>query len=271
MGGSLAAAFSGPTIGYARRKETLDIALAGDLIDEGATSPEEAVKDADLVVICTPIRTIPQLLEQIRDHLKPGAIVTDVGSTKWEVQQEADRLFAETDTRFVGSHPMCGSDQVGIDSVIPHLYDGARVVVMDVDGAPIVKTFWKSLGAEVSLMGPEEHDRLVAATSHMPHMAAVAIVRAVAIGEKIDGLAELCGTGFQDTTRVANGSADVWRDIVQTNAKPVAGRLRELRNQLDDMIQLIESEEYDALASLLEESTALRNTLLKRESVPQPL
>ena len=122
MGGSLAASLSGHVIGYARRKDTLNAALAQDLIDEAAASPEEAVKDADIVVICTPILTIPPMLEQIRDHLKPGAIVTDVGSTKQVVQDRADALLVNTDARFVGSHPMCGSDQVGIESIIPHLY-----------------------------------------------------------------------------------------------------------------------------------------------------
>lgn len=266
MGGSLAAAFSGHTIGYARRRDTLDAALMRDIIDEAVTRPEAAVKDADLVVICTPILAIPEMLAQIRDHLKPGAIVTDVGSTKSVVQKEGERILEGSGAKFVGSHPMCGSDQVGLDSVIPHLYDGARVVVMDVDGSDSVSAFWMNLGSEVLVMNPDLHDELVAASSHLPHMAAVAIVQAVAAGGDLDAVGELCGTGFRDTTRVANGSADVWRDIVQTNAGPVGEQLKLLRDKIDAMITLMDEERFDGLAQDLRDAAELRNRLLGKEN-----
>ena len=205
------------------------------------------------------------MLEQIRDHLKPGAIVTDVGSTKQVVQDRADAWLVNTDARFVGSHPMCGSDQVGIESIIPHLYDGARVVVMNVDGSEDIVSFWANLGAEPVIMAADEHDQLVAATSHLPHMAAVAIVQAVAHGENLRAISELCGTGFRDTTRVANGSAAVWRDIVQTNAEPVNARLKLLRDRLTDMIDLVDDQNFEQLGEILAEATSLRNHLLKKD------
>jgi prephenate dehydrogenase len=138
---------------------------------------------------------------------------------------------------------------------------------MDEDGANEVATFWSNLGAEPVIMDAEEHDQLVAATSHLPHMAAVAIVQAVAHGDDLKAISELCGTGFQDTTRVANGSAAVWRDIVQTNADPVNARLKLLRDRIDDMIGLIERKEFEELADVLSRATATRNHLLKRDHV----
>ena len=272
MGASLALAlkkrgFAGRIIGFARREETRTQACANGVVDLACADPAEAVADADLIVVCVPIWTIAKLAEQIVPSLKPGAVVTDVGSTKSALLETMDPLFARSDAFFVGSHPIAGSEKTGLDAGNPDLYEGRLTVVCPSDDTPAVAeeavvALWKNAGCEVAEMSPAAHDAMLAATSHLPHMVAAALARSVANGDPAEK-ADFCGTGFKDTTRVASGSADMWVDIIDTNRAALETELNRFNEELQGLIQILRGGKGADIRSWLEQAAADRNQILK--------
>jgi prephenate dehydrogenase len=266
MGGSLGLAArervaAGTVVAYARREATRALAIEQGAVDAVFASPGEAVKDADLVVICTPILVIPEVLASCASQLKPGCIVTDVGSTKAELHEAADRLLDGTEACFVGSHPMAGSDQTGLEVAREDLYQGAVVVVTQ-GKAPsasveVVQRFWETVGASVVMLEPDAHDRMVARTSHLPHLVASLLVRSVYRDER-ERVERFCGTGFRDTTRIAAGSEDIWHDIVKSNRTAVADELAAFREELDRVRVMLDSADFEGIRSFLAHSRELR-------------
>ncbi|MCU0858698.1 MAG: prephenate dehydrogenase/arogenate dehydrogenase family protein [Pontiellaceae bacterium] len=247
---------------YARREETRAAALELGVADAVFADPADAVKDAGLAVLCVPVLTIPMLAKACLPGLKAGAVLTDVGSTKAELVRQIEKILSGTGAVFVGSHPICGSEQQGIEAGDADLYDGAVTVVTPQPGSPQeavgkVSSLWKSVGSAVSVMPPEEHDRILAATSHLPHVVAAAL--ALSAGD--NGL--FCGSGFRDTTRIADGSPEVWSDIVRTNAPALKAALGTFREKLDELSVLIEKEDGEKLAQWFAAARARRRELLK--------
>jgi len=245
---------------YARRAETRDAVLKVDAADAVFDDPIEAVRGADMVVFCVPILTIPELAKACLSGLSPEAILTDVGSTKAELATLMDDLLVGTDAVFVGSHPICGSEQHGIEAGKSNLYKGAVTVVTPKSDAiegtvSEVSNLWKSVGSAVRVMSPETHDEILATTSHLPHMVAATLVRSVN-----DGL--FCGTGFGDTTRIAAGSPEVWSDIVRTNAPALKTALIEFRGHLEELETLIDADDDEKLVNWFAVARDKRKELL---------
>jgi prephenate dehydrogenase len=272
MGGSLGKAvrslrLAETVVGYARRPETRRLALRRRVVDRGCDRVEDAVQGADMVVFCVPVLAIPPLARICRPHLSRGCIVTDVGSTKAHLASELGRIFRGRGIRFVGSHPIAGSEQTGLEAARRDLYRGAVVAVTAAAGrdrlaAAKVARFWQALGATVVRMTPEDHDRIVARTSHLPHLAAAALVNAVC--RRDDPIVRaLCGPGFQDTTRVAEGSPEVWHDIVRSNRKAVLAELQAYRGILGDLAALVKSGQWKQVSRFLENSRRRRRQLVK--------
>ncbi|HSR88003.1 MAG TPA: prephenate dehydrogenase/arogenate dehydrogenase family protein [Pontiella sp.] len=272
MGTSLALAlkkrgYTGRLLGYARRGETRNAALQHGMFDAVFGDPADCVSDADIVVVCVPIWTIADLAKKIINALKPGAIVTDVGSTKSELLKTMEPLFRESHACFLGSHPIAGSEKTGIDAADPDLYDGRLTVVCPAEDTPVeaqqaVIDLWKSAGSEVVEMSPAAHDAMLASTSHLPHMVAAALARSVAGGDPAFK-ADFCGTGFKDTTRVASGSADMWVDIIDTNRMALEAELDRFHEELQGLIRILRSGNGDDIRRWLEEAAAARNQILK--------
>jgi len=266
MGASLALGlkkrgFTGRILGYARREETRSQALGTGVADEVFADPSAAVREADIVVVCVPIWTIASLAEQIVPALKPGAVVTDVGSTKSELLKTMEPLFKNSAACFVGSHPIAGSEKTGIEAGNPDLYEGRLTVVCPSEGASAISNLWKSVGSEVVEMSPEQHDALLAATSHLPHMVAAALARSVADGDPA-GKADFCGTGFKDTTRVASGSADMWVDIIDTNRAALEAELDRFHEELQGLIAILRGGNSADIRNWLETAATNRNQIL---------
>jgi cyclohexadieny/prephenate dehydrogenase len=271
MGASLALGlrkrgFSGRIVGYARREETRIQALESGVADEVFADPAEAVGEADVVVICVPIWTIAALAGKIVGSLKSGAVVTDVGSTKSELLKMMQPLFAESAAHFIGSHPIAGSEKTGLDAGNPDLYEGRLTVVCPSDETPAdaeqaVSKLWKAVGSEVVEMSPEQHDAMLASTSHLPHMIAAALARSVAGGHP-EAKADFCGTGFKDTTRVASGSAAMWVDIIDTNRSALETELDRFHEELQGLIKILRSGNGDDIRAWLEDAAADRNQIL---------
>src|SRR5687767_5629913 len=191
-------------VGYGHRRSTLETALKSGVVNEVYDDPAQAVRGADLVVLCTPVRTFPDLLRAIAADLEPGALVTDVGSTKRSVVESAEQILP-TGVRFVGSHPMAGSEKRGVEFARADLFQGARCITTPTprthpDALEQAEAFWRMLGMQITRLSPAEHDRLVCDISHLPHAVAAALVSM----QDEEALA-LAGRGFMDTTRVAGG------------------------------------------------------------------
>lgn len=273
MGSSLALAlrkrgFCEKISGYARREDTCEAALDTGVVDAVFTDPQEAVRDADLVVVCVPIWTIAQLAERIAPAFKQGAVVTDVGSTKLELLNALSPLFLNIDACFVGSHPIAGSEKTGLAAGNPDLYDGRLTVVCPSSDTPfeakeVVCSLWRSVGSEVVEMSPEAHDATLAATSHLPHMVAAALTRAVANGDPA-ARADFCGTGFYDTSRVASGSPGMWVDIIDTNRRALERELNHFHQELKGLIDILQHGDGEAIRQWLEQAAQDRNQMLQK-------
>ncbi len=269
MGGSLGMALRRQpgvrVAGYARRAETRRLALECGAVDAVFDDPAAAVRGARVTVICTPVGQIAAMAAACLPGLEPGSVVTDVGSSKAEVVRRMDDLFAGSPAAFVGSHPIAGSERQGLEAARADLYRGALVVVTPSpltrpDALSMTEDFWAGLGARVRRMTPGDHDRLLAATSHLPHLAA-ALVSATVGRHAPEQAGLLCGAGFWDTTRVAEGDPAMWHDILQTNRTAVLDELRALQGNLAAMTAALEGGDFGAVRHLLEDARTKRRAL----------
>ena len=255
------------TAAYARRAETRAEALRLGIAEVVAATPEDAVANADIVVLCTPILTMGDLVRTILPALKPGAIVTDVGSTKVALMRQFEPLFRGGKTVFIGSHPMAGSEKTGIEAGRADLYDGATIVITPAtadanqSGVAVLKDFWEKVGGQVLVLDPDDHDRIVARTSHLPQLTASLL--ALTVGRDPAPLvARLCGSGFRDSSRLAASSPVMWHDIVKSNQTAIRSELEAYRSQLDKLLAILDAGDFDGLRRLLDASRAARARII---------
>ena len=226
LGGSIGLAlqahgFTGTRVGVGRRQSSLDKALEFDAVDEVTTEVATGVAGAQLVILCTPIGHFEPLLREMVPALPTGACVTDVGSTKGEVVRLAERLLTRR-IRFVGSHPMAGSEKTGVEYARADLFDEALCLVTPTRRTSPATTafmcgFWRLIGGRTMIVSPSRHDLLLARVSHLPHAVAAALVQ-LAMAQ---GAIDVAGPGFADTTRIAGGDAAMWTDIFRSNRPAV--------------------------------------------------
>lgn len=268
MGGSLGLALkkARPSIlvqGSTRSRERGELARQRGAIDAYFEDPRDAVRDADVVVCCAPILAIPDQVRAIAAHLKPGAVVTDVGSTKEYIQRACRAIISAHGSFFVGSHPIAGSEQQGMEAAREDLYRNAVVVLTpdetaDSGAVETVRALWVLSGAVVTLMAPEEHDRVLASTSHLPHLIASLLAATVGRAGHRPDLPQYCGAGYRDTTRIATGGTDIWMDIVKSNRAALTIELKAFADKLGVMIEKLEHQSYSDIQALLEEGKNAR-------------
>ncbi len=249
-------------VGYSHRASTRQKARLQGIADAVEETLEAALEAADLVVLATPIRTFEGYLKQMAGCLKDGAIVTDVGSTKAVVHRWAERLLGRGG-RFVGSHPIAGSEKQGLDYGRDDLLIGARCILTQTDttdpeALAAVHWFWQTLGCVVEQMSPAEHDRTLAMVSHLPHVAAASLVNANRPADM-----HRAGKGFMDTSRVASGPANVWMDILLTNKQGCLEGIDKLITQLERFRTAIEAGDEQQLEKLLETARQKREKLIE--------
>ena len=210
--------------GYVRRAASLKNCEKAGAVDYATTDLLAAVSQADLVILCTPLAQMRPIAEQFLPALKPGAIVTDVGSVKANVVRELESLVNKTGAHFVGGHPMAGGEKMGVGAARADLYAHAACILTptkktNAKAIRKLETFWKSLGSRIVRMDAAKHDLLVSRSSHLPHLVAATLANLVLDPRQPKALAGLCATGFRGTTRIASGSPEMWRDIALTNRK----------------------------------------------------
>jgi prephenate dehydrogenase len=216
--------------GYVRREASLQDCEKAGAVDYATTDLLAAVSGADLVVLCTPLAQMRQLARQILPALRRGALVTDVGSVKAGVVREVGAVLRPAGIHFVGSHPMAGGEKMGVLAAREDLYNNALCVVTpgkqpNLRAVRRVEQFWRALGARTVRLEAAEHDLLVSRSSHLPHVAAAALVNQVLDPDSPRTQVGLCATGFRDTTRIASGSPEMWRDIAMANRKNLSRSL----------------------------------------------
>ncbi|MEK6673170.1 MAG: prephenate dehydrogenase/arogenate dehydrogenase family protein [Nitrospirota bacterium] len=248
--------------GYGRKKENLKRAKDRGIIDGYSHDIREACKDADLIVLATPVGTFKDIISRIRDSMKQGAVVTDAGSVKGSLVSELEALMP-AGVNYVGSHPIAGSDKSGIDDARADLFNNARCVITpteksDKDALQKVSSVWNAFGGKVEFMDPFKHDEIYAAVSHLPHILAYSLVNLV---NHIDpDYIEHAGQGFKDATRIAMSSPELWRDISVYNRGNIIRLLEQFREEISKLEGMLHSSE----ASRLEDEFARAQALRKR-------
>lgn len=232
------------------------VAAAREVGLQATTDLGEAVEEADLVIFAVPVGVMEIMARKISQHLKSGALVTDVGSVKALPHAAAGEL------RFIGSHPMAGSEQTGVAAARADLFQGAACVLTNEGGLPeeavtALQKFWESLGCAVHHMSVGAHDRAVARISHLPHAMAVATAAAAL---KFPDDAHLAAGGFRDTTRVASGDPAMWAEIMMENRDALASALHDAQKEIGEMLAHLADSDKKGLQNYLAEVKIRKET-----------
>jgi prephenate dehydrogenase len=238
-------------IGVGRSATSLAEAKRLHAIDEAATDVAAAVAGADLVVVATGVASIPGILDQIDTAVRPGTLLTDAGSTKGRIVAAWEKRRRSRRGRFVGAHPVAGSHRRGPAAADPQLFSGRVTILTPAAATPAVdveevRGFWSALGSTVSTMPPRDHDRILAMTSHAPHVMAAAIAAATPAEAR-----GFTAGGWRDTTRIAAGDPELWADILLDNAASVARALSRIAGRTEQLLAAIEKSDRRKLVSLL--------------------
>lgn len=268
IGGSLGLALkernlAGTVVGVSRTSKAAANLCRLGVVDEATQDLQKGVMDADLVLVATPVANITPIVLEIAPKLSPSCLVTDAGSTKLGIVEGVSQGLATlaSPPQFIGSHPLAGDHKSGPESARADLFEDAVTVVTPTATTASATTtrvteFWESVGCRVQSASPKQHDELLAMTSHLPHVAAAALA-SVTPEEALP----LTATGWADTTRVAAGAAELWRDILLSNRKAIADGIESLETELQAYRQALKEANAEELQKLLEQGRQRRNAL----------
>ncbi len=262
-------ALAGTIVGYARTAETRAKALQLGLIDQAYTTAAEAARDADLVILCAPVGAMGALALDIGPALKPGAIVTDVGSVKGAIVRDcAGHIPAGV--HFIPGHPIAGTEQSGPEAGFATLFDGRWCILTPNDATDPaalerLKGFWEACGSKVDIMTAEHHDMVLAITSHVPHVLAFNIVNTAAhLAEVTDSeVIKFSAGGFRDSTRLAASDPTMWRDVFLNNKEAVLEMLARFSENLSLMQRAIRFGDGDAIFKTITEAREIRRGVIQ--------
>ena len=274
IGGSLAAALRAAgyvreVVGYGRTLANLEDATRLGLIDAALPSPEAVAREADMIVLAAPVGSMGGLLAQIAGAIPTNAIVTDVGSVKLGIVDAARAALPGNYRRFVGGHPIAGTERSGAVAARADLFRGRRVVLTpdndtDADALAQVQAMWLATGAEVAQMPAADHDRILAASSHLPHALAYALVDMLVRMDEHRAIFDCAAGGFRDFTRIAGSDPTMWRDIFVANAGHVVAFLRQYQDDIETLAQAIERGDMQWLVDTLARAKHARDALDKK-------
>ena len=252
-------------VGFGRSIATLMQAQSLGIIDRLGANAGQEVADADLVLLATPVAQMPEIMERIAPYLGPNTVVTDGGSTKSDVVAEARRIFGAQIGQFVPAHPIAGAENSGAAAARPDLYRDKKVVLTPLPENPVlnvarVRSAWEWCGAQIHELAPEDHDRIFAAVSHLPHLLSFALVHDIAVRENSELLFSFAASGFRDFTRIAASHPEMWRDICLANRVALLDELDRYRAQLDALHEVLKKGDGAALEQTFDIArTARRN------------
>lgn len=272
IGGSLAlalreAGYCQTIVGCSRNAAHLQKAVDLGVIDGFTLNPQEAVQDADMILLAVPMGAMGKLLPQIKQAMPADAILTDVGSTKGSVVAEVERVFGKDFARFVPGHPIAGREMSGVEAAIPDLYANRRVILTplpytDPDAVAAVETMWKVTGAVLESMPVELHDQVLAATSHLPHVLAFSLVDTLLNLPMREAIFRYAAGGFRDFTRIASSDPVMWRDICLTNKTAILEMISKLQADLSEFAALIEQQDGEGLHTRMSRAKQARDSYI---------
>ncbi len=274
MGGSLGMALrnrklSGEVTGIFRDENKIEAARELGAVDTGTTDVRAGLKGAELVIIGTPVGVTISLIEEIMPFLEPGCIITDLGSTKLKLTKEVEKILPPN-LYFIGGHPMTGSEESGVEAANPYLLENAIYILTassktNINALQAIKLMVEETGAQSLVMEPEEHDLLVAAVSHLPHLTAAALVNTIPdTGADLKKALLLAAGGFRDTTRVAMSNPYMWKDICLSNREMILKCLNAFKGQIEIMESILSREDEDKIKEELEKARELRGNIPKK-------
>ncbi|MEN9727961.1 MAG: hypothetical protein RL434_2327 [Pseudomonadota bacterium] len=279
IGGSLAAALRRrglvrEVVGCGRDARNLEQGLAMGVLDHYTHDPAEAAAGADMVVVAVTLGATRGILERIAPALDASSIVTDAGSTKAGVIADARLALGAHFPRFVPGHPIAGGERSGVEASNPDLYERHRVILTPVaETTPAalaaVREMWVATGAEVVDMTPAHHDEVLAATSHLPHMLAYALVDCLGgLGDGKGSILDYAAGGFRDFTRIASSNPEMWRDIALQNREPLEALCARFEATFNDLRQAIARGDGAAMEAMFTRAKQVRDAYLQRSGKP---
>ena len=274
IGGSLARALRrgkhvGEVVGFGRSLGNLQKAVDLKVIDRAAVSATDAARGADMIVVAVPVGSMKDSFAQVAAALADGAVVTDVGSVKGAVVDAAREALGSRFAAFVPGHPIAGTEHSGVAASKADLFEKHRVILTpgsETDAAAVsrVRAMWEAVGATVTLLPVEQHDAVLAACSHLPHMLAYALVDMLVRRDDHRLTFDLAAGGFRDFTRIASSDPVMWRDICLANATAITELLRDFRGNLDALTDAIARGDGDWLIKTFERAKHARDAYAKR-------
>jgi len=269
IGGSLARALKSvhavtTVVGYGRDENNLKKAVQLGVIDKYSLNIVDVVTDADIVVLATPLSTADKLFAEMSNALKKTVIVTDVGSAKGSIVKSARENLGDLFTRFVPGHPIAGKEESGVEASCAELFNAHRVILTpvaetDPEALNLITEMWKLTGAEVLNLDVENHDTILAATSHLPHMLAYALVDCLSRMQESDSIFEFAAGGFADFTRIASSHPRMWHDICFSNRVQLLNVMDQFDQHLNKIRAAIKDNDSDALLELFERAKTSRD------------
>jgi len=264
IGGSIGLALKsqgvcGHIIGCSRNEENLQRAVELGAIDTFNTSPAEAVRDCDAVVLAVPMGNMRTIFELIAPVISHDTVITDVGSAKMAVLEAAKTAFGQLPDGLVPGHPIAGNENSGVESAMADLFQGRRVILTPHGGSgaqatAMVTHLWEACGAEVTQMDAGLHDHILAATSHLPHLLAFSLVRELANSPHHDDIFRYAAGGLRDFTRIAESDPVMWRDICLSNKDAILPAIERYREELDRLQVAIETADADTMNTMFKEA-----------------
>jgi prephenate dehydrogenase len=277
IGGSLAralraAGYAHEIVGYGRSLGNLQQAVELGVIDRAEVSLTDAVRHVDMVVLAVPVGCMAEILGEVGPALADRAVVTDVGSVKGSVIEAARKALGKRFTHFVPGHPLAGTEQSGVAASQADLFQGRRVILSpepetDATATASVHAMWEAAGAEVATLSAVDHDRILAVSSHLPHMLAYCLMDMVVRHDDHRAILECAASGFRDTTRVAGSDPVMWRDICLANRDALLAALRQYHDDLGALAAAIEKGDGKWLCETFTRAKHTRAALNKKFDV----
>jgi prephenate dehydrogenase len=269
IGGSFALALKqakavSRVVGVGRDPANLRLALERGAIDSIGSDAAAAARDSDLILVATPVAQFPKILGAIAPDLDAGTVVTDAGSTKRDVVAAARKALGKKISQFVPAHPIAGAEKSGVAAASAELFRGKRVVLTPLAENPAgtiskIEQAWSACGARITRMDADEHDAVLAAVSHLPHLLAFALVHDVARRDNSAQLFSFAAGGFRDFTRIASSHPEMWRDICIANRDRLLDELQSYSNELGAVRKLLAAGDGAGLEKLFASARAARN------------
>jgi prephenate dehydrogenase len=271
IGGSLGLAlkkhkFLGTIMGLGRRLSTLEIALEKGAVDRITLDFAEAAESADIVIISTPVELIAPMAEQVAKYAKDGCIITDVGSVK-RMPISIIEGFLPENLHFVGAHPMAGSEKSSVVAARADLFENALCILTPTEktnpkALKMIESLWRTVGAKITVISPTEHDFLIAAASHLPHLTACLLSQTVGdIRNSAGNALDFTATGFADTTRIASGSPEIWKGIFMQNADMLIPMIEQLMANLEAFKKILADKDEAQLEKILTQAKKVRDSI----------